>query len=187
MSEPAKPFSDINFGLLIAFFLPGFLGLYALRPFSQTVNDWFVAILDKDKTVGASFLLLASSLVVGLIISAARDILLDRFHHFLDRYSYFTKVTPTNFEYGKFIDPNKKAALDELISNKYRFYQFYGNTMLGSLLLLMSNFKRIQVSTNWIGILINLAVVVLLFVASREALIDMFRTYEEIIEKIDNP
>ena len=179
MSESAKPFSDINFGLLIAYFLPGFMGLYALRPFSRSVHEWFVAILDKDKTVGASFLLLASSLVVGLIISACRDILLDRLHS-------NTGVDATSFEYGKFNDSNKMALLEGLIANKYRFYQFYGNTMLAALLLLLSNLKRIEISTNKLGLLINFGVVVLLFWASREALIDMFSTYQGIIEEIDD-
>ena len=180
MSEPAKPFSDINFGLLIAYFLPGFMGLYALRPFSQSVNEWFVAIVDKDKTVGASFLLLASSLVVGLIISACRDILLDRLH-------YVTGVTEERFAYGKFSDPNKMALLEGLIANKYRFYQFYGNTMVASLLLLLSNLRRIEICTNKLGLSINFGVVVLLFCASREALMDMFNTYQGIIDEIDDP
>lgn len=179
MSEQAKPFSDINFGLLIAFFLPGFMGLYALRPFSQSVNEWFTAILDKDKTVGATFLLLASSLVVGLIISACREIFLDRLHR-------ATRVGAKPFKYGKFSDPNKMALLEGLIANKYRFYQFYGNTMLASLLLLLSNLKRTEISTNWLVLAINLGVVIFLFCASRGALKDMYATYQGIIDEIDN-
>jgi hypothetical protein len=178
MSESANPFSSINFGLLIAYFLPGFIGLNGLRPLSGSVAIWFEAILDKDKSLGASFLILSAALVTGLIISACRDIMLERLH-------YATGVKCELFDYGKFIDKDKRAVLQDLIANKYRYYQFYGNTLVASFFLLVSNLLRNSILNHKLSLTINFAVCVLLFMASREALTDMFNTYKGIVDEID--
>lgn len=178
MSESSNPFSSLNFGLLIAYFLPGFIALYALRYFSGEVSAWFSAILDKDKSLGASFLILAASLVIGLIVSACRDIMLERLH-------YATGVKLELFDYGKFISADRRAVLEDLIANKYRFYQFYGNTMIACLFLLISkSLHYVSGANKWVLVLIGFGVV-LLFFASREALIDMFNTYRGIVDQID--
>lgn len=179
MAESANPFSSINFGLLIAYLLPGFIGLYAMRYFSGGVTALFHAILDKDKGVGASFLILIGSLVVGLIVSAFRDFVLERVH-------YATGVEATTFNYGKFIDKDKRAVLEDLISNKYRFYQFYGNTLIAALFLLITKLFWGDVFDNLPQLTLNALVVILLFLASREALTDMFDTYRGIEAEIDN-
>jgi hypothetical protein len=173
------PFSSINFGLLIAYFLPGIISLYALKYFSTDVADLFAAVLDKDKNLGASLLILAASLAVGLIVSAFRDFALERIH-------YKTGVEFTPFNYGKFIEKDRKSALEDLIANKYRFYQFYGNTMVALLFLFIARFNYANAWEKRGLLIINVLAVILLFLASRDALKDMFNTYLSIVAEIDS-
>lgn len=177
-SDTVNPFSLINFGLLIAYLLPGTISVYALRYFSRDTAALFDAVLDKDKNLGASFLILVTALVLGLIVSAFRDLALDRLH-------YKTGVEFVQFNYGKFLDEDRRAALEELIANKYRFYQFYGNTMVALLFLLIARMVKENICNYPTLFILNLLAVVILFIASREALTDMFDTYKGIAAEID--
>lgn len=176
--DSVNPFSSINFGLLIAYLLPGLTSLYALTYFSSRIAALFDAVLDKDKNLGASFLILVGSLVVGLIISAFRDLVLDRVH-------YKTGVKSVAFNYGKFVDKDKRSVLEDLIGNKYRFYQFYGNIMVAFLFLLIARLSQGNIRDHLLMSILNALAVIILFLASRDALRDMFNTYEGIEAEID--
>ena len=66
-------FPRLDFGILIAFFLPGFVSLYALSNMSSRVAEVFKAVLLKDQALGASFLILVASLVAGIVLSRFRE------------------------------------------------------------------------------------------------------------------
>src|ERR1051325_5138845 len=56
--------------------------------------------------------------MVGTVISAVRTLILDWIVH------------KPKFNYARLTDPNIFVAYKEAIANTYRFYQFYGNTLL---------------------------------------------------------
>lgn len=76
--------SPINFGLIIAYFLPGIVSFYALSYISEGASNLFQAALSNPINIGAIFCLVVASIVTGLIVSSLRVILLETLHYRLD-------------------------------------------------------------------------------------------------------
>src|SRR5687767_9166410 len=73
--------SDRNFGFLIAYLLPGLIGLLALSDHSPLVRGWLAGSSGSEPTVGGFLYLTVASVGCGLTISALRWLLLDPIHH----------------------------------------------------------------------------------------------------------
>lgn len=69
-----------NFGLLIAYLLPGFTVLCIARPFFEAVEAWF-GETGESATVGGFLLLTLASVAVGLTVSTLRWLAIDTIHH----------------------------------------------------------------------------------------------------------
>ena len=116
------PFS-LNFGLLIAFFLPGSVAVYALTyPISQ-VAIFFLEMGKGEHLAGVITLLGVMSLVVGLIVDSIREILLDGI-----LYKFF--VERNSPDVSKYSDTTKYNVFSGVIENYFRYYQFSGNTLI---------------------------------------------------------
>lgn len=63
------------FGLLLAFVLPGFVGLWALSYFEPTLGQWFSTAADKDTSVGSFFFVVLASIGMGVFVSGLRWLL----------------------------------------------------------------------------------------------------------------
>ena len=167
---------QLDYGLLIAFFFPGFVGLYAFSYLSQRIAQVFDAVLSKDQSVGASFLVLVGSLIVGMVLSSIRALVLDWLH---DK----TGAAIDELDYSKLSDKEKLAAFQQAIVNTYRYYQFYGNMVLSLLLLAVIRFMFIgfgapHAKTLWA---VNLLAMVVLFVHSRYSRRDTNRILHQIL------
>jgi len=108
-----------QFGLIIAYLLPGFIGLTGLAPFVPIVARWF----DADQTVGVSapiYALLAAT-AIGMTISAFRWFIVDRIHG-------LTGLGAPAFN-AKALQERPTAYLT-LVESHYKFHQFYANTLV---------------------------------------------------------
>jgi hypothetical protein len=73
-----KDLTSTSFGYLIAFLLPGMLGLYALSFWLSRAGVFLQPILKADATVGPSVVFLLIAVGMGLCLSAARFVLFER-------------------------------------------------------------------------------------------------------------
>src|SRR5258706_5476692 len=67
-----------QFGLVIAYLLPGFIALGSIAPFSSTVAQWLRA--DQTVSLGAPLYALLAATATGMVVSCFRWILVDHIH-----------------------------------------------------------------------------------------------------------
>jgi hypothetical protein len=122
-----------SFGLLIAYLLPGVVGLWTLSYFAPFIREWFGAaartkpeggIEGATSSVGGFLFVVLGSIGVGLSVQAIRWLAYERF--------LLVKKTRWRRNYPKLDHAARKteteAAYAALIDNHYRYYQFYSNT-----------------------------------------------------------
>ena len=148
-----------NFGLIIAFGLPGFLVLIGLPP--QATSP-LANLLNQpgQPSLGGFLYLLPASIGCGLILSAIRWILIDTLLH-------WSGVRKPNLNFHSI--PSKLEAFNLFVEHNYRFYQFYSNCLIAILVLLAVHWRiNSRPSAEVLGLLGLLCVV--LVAASRDCL-----------------
>jgi hypothetical protein len=173
-------FSPINFGLLIAYFLPGFITVFALKYLSEEVSQLIQAAQANPINIGALIFLGTASLIAGLIVSAFRSVVLDELH-------YNAGIQRPQTDYSK-LTGDKLKLFQEMVENVYRYYQFYGNLFSSLTALLILKYfiagspicdSRLHFSS---FIFLALASIVLL-VASRKTLSNVCKGIEDICKQ----
>jgi hypothetical protein len=120
-----KDVTEKNFGVIIAFWLPGFLLLWGLSYSWPEVATWLAKSSASDApTVGGFLYATLASLAVGLVINAVRWAIVDHFLYWI------TRLRPGNINYGKLTDKDTLAAFQGAIENNYRYYQYYSNAFV---------------------------------------------------------
>ena len=118
MGGAVTELSQKNFGLLIAYVIPGFVALWGISHFSSTVASWITSSQRSTPTIGGFLYVTLASLAAGLIVSAVRWALVDTLHH-------ATGVRPPKWDFAYLDD--RLDGFSALVDNHYRYYQFYGN------------------------------------------------------------
>lgn len=113
-----------QFGLLIAYLLPGFVGLAGVAPLAPAVAAWLQPDTLATVGVGLSVYTLIGATTAGLIISCFRWLLIDSMLH-------FTGLRRPTWKDQRLDD--RLEAFDYLVENHYRYYQFYANTLVAIL------------------------------------------------------
>jgi hypothetical protein len=120
-----KDITDKNFGVIIAFLIPGFMLLWGLSYSSSMVAAWLVKSSAADApTVGGFLYATLASLALGLLISAIRWFFVDHFLY------YFTCLKQTKVDFSKLKTKEAFAAFEGVVENHYRYYQYYSNTFV---------------------------------------------------------
>lgn len=86
--------SNQNFGLVIAYLLPGFVALWGVSYFSPTVASWITASQHDTPTVAGFMYVTLASLASGVTVSAVRWAIIDHLHH-------ATGVVPPAWQFGR--------------------------------------------------------------------------------------
>lgn len=113
-----------NFGLLIAYVIPGMLALWGLAQICPPVDVWLHSTwmtTGDPATVGGFLYLLLGSIASGLTVSTLRWLAIDRIHQ-------WTGLRRPGWDDSKLQD--KLAAFEALVDNHYRYYQFYSNGLV---------------------------------------------------------
>ena len=154
-----RELSGKNFGVLIAYLLPGFVSLWAVAMFSPAVDAWLTSKPNAQPTVGGFLYTTLGSLSGGLTVSAVRWAVVDTFHH-------ATGLVPPAWDFSKLRD--RLDAFEALVENHYRYYQFYSNMLVA---VFLSRATRIGTvcSTDRLQIVLLLLACVFL-AASRDTL-----------------
>lgn len=113
-----KDLTTTSFGLIIAYLLPGAVGLYTLvffiKPFKDVADKFFSANSD----VGLFLVGVAAALIMGLQINLLRWALYEKF--------LFSNLKLSALDYGKLDTENKLKLVLYIIEENYRYHQFYG-------------------------------------------------------------
>lgn len=174
-----KEVTSNNFGVVIAFLLPGFLFLWGLSYSSNEVALWLARIGNQEgQTVGGFLYVTLASLASGLLISAIRWLVID---HAL----WGLGISGDKINFANLSQQNVFAAFQGVVENHYRYYQYYSNTLVAIVLAFAIYVKwgREKLS---ISIYISaLLIVVTLFLASRDSLKKYYDRAKQILGTVD--
>ena len=160
-----KDVSPGNFGVLIAFVLPGFIVLWGVSYFSATVRLWLSGAGTSPSIGGFMFGTLAS-VAAGVTVSTVRWLVIDKIHHWTG-----LRQPPWNFSrLGRNVD-----AYNVLNDIHYKFYLFHANGLIALIFVYVARRAHQGIFTAPVGWFdLGLALLsVVLFVGSR----DMLRKY----------
>lgn len=107
-----------NFGLLIAYLLPGLVTLVGIAPYSETVRSWLGTPSATAPTVGGFLYVTLAAVALGMTASVIRWLILDWLHH-------HTGIQRPNWDFS-LLQPNLGGFL-MIVESHYRYYQCYGN------------------------------------------------------------
>ena len=108
--------STKNFGLLIAYLIPGFATLWGVSYFSPVVRSWLGSTADSSPSVGGFLYVTLASVSAGLTVSTIRWLVIDSIHH-------HTGIQQPNWDFSRL--GQTVAAYDVLKEIHYRYFQFY--------------------------------------------------------------
>jgi len=110
-----------NFGLLIAYLLPGFVVLLGLAEHVAAVHGWLGSTAAGPPTVGGFLYTTVGSTAAGMIVSAIRWLTLDHVFAWIG-------IRPPPWNAARFAA--QVPAFEALVANHYRYYQHYSNMFI---------------------------------------------------------
>lgn len=113
-----------NFGLLIAYLIPGFVALWGASAVSPQIGLWLSGAAAGGPTVGRFLFVTMAAVAAGMTASAVRWAVIDALHR-------VTGLRRPAWDDAAL--DHKLAAFDYLVENLYHYYQFYGNTFVAVL------------------------------------------------------
>ena len=118
-----KDVTSNNFGVLIAYLVPGATALWGLSSFSPAFRSWFAATPTDAPTISGFLYLTVASLAVGMTVTAIRWACVDLVHS-------VTGLKAPDLDFSQL--PGKVDAYNLLIEIHYRHYQFYANMFVAT-------------------------------------------------------
>ncbi len=149
-----------QFGLAIAYLLPGFIALAGIAPLVPVVSVWLEA--GQTASLGAPLYALLAATATGMIVSCFRWALVDPLHT-------LTGVVAPTFDARALSE--HPTVFNFLVESDYRYYQFDANTLV-AIIWTYSIFRAFRVLPR-LGLVSDIGIIVLslvLFAGSRDAL-----------------
>lgn len=155
--------TDKNFGLLIAYLLPGFTLIVAMSERIPAIGAWLGSNPADAPTVGGFLYVTLASVAAGMTLNAARWLVLDTVHH-------RTGLHPPAWNFSM-LQRNLRA-FQGAVEHHYRHYQFFGAMTITALLasVFPSGLAGLLRLPTAIVATTMLLLTILFFVASRDAL-----------------
>lgn len=169
-----------NFGLVIAYLVPGFAALLGAASFSGTIRSWMASVPPNAPTVGGFLYLTIGSIAAGLTVSTLRWAVVDTLHH-------RTGVPAPKLDFARL--GQNTAAFSVLVESHYRYYQFYGNMLVSIAVILVA--RRLKAAaffgppTSLDLALVALAVV--FFLGSRDTLKKYYARMSQLLAAESQP
>ncbi len=163
-----------NFGLLIAFLLPGFVTLWGIGEFSPTIHSWFTGSTNQSPSVGGFLYVTLGAVATGLFVSTIRWLVIDGIHH-------RTGISEPEWDFS---DMNENLATFELlVASHYRYYQAYSNLVVAGIILFTSLWlTNANVRAHAVRDFAGLAAIeVVLWLGSRDTLRKYYRRAEALM------
>ena len=165
-----KELTASNFGLLVAYLLPGFVGVLGIAVYSSTIRSWVASGSGSGPSVGGFLYLSLASLTAGLVISTIRWAVIDSIHH-------ATGVHPPAWDFRRLQE--RLGAFELLVESHYRYYQFYANMLVAGAVAYMG-WRLNQSPRLTTTDVAMIALEAVLFAGSRDALRKYYRRGEQL-------
>jgi hypothetical protein len=110
-----------NFGLLIAYVLPGFTALWGMPYLVAPLPAWPVGGRAEGPTFAGFLFVTIEAIAAGLTVSAVRWLVLDTIHH-------RTGIQPPRWDFARL--ERSVTAFEFLVDIHYLYYKFYGNMLV---------------------------------------------------------
>lgn len=167
-----KDVTSENFGLLIAYLLPGFILLWSLAPYSATVTTWLGQAAGDQPTVGGFLYVTLASVGLGLIVSTVRWMVIDSLLH-------VTGIRQPRFDFSNLRDAVE--AFNRLIEIHFRYYQWHANSRIAlliaaSLRCTVQGFRRDELL--WL-----IVALIVLYPGSRDTLRKYYRRVDDLLRR----
>ncbi len=114
-----RDIANSNFGLLIAYVIPGFVALWGLSYQSPVVAAWLLPGPTIPAGIESLFFVTVASIAAGMTASAFRWAAIDTLHH-------VTGLPRPEWDDERLAD--RVQAFDTIVEAHYRYYQCYANT-----------------------------------------------------------
>lgn len=152
--------TPIDFGLFIAYVLPGFTALLGASYFSPEIQSWIGSSESQEPTLGGFLYMTVASIAAGLTVSTVRWLLMDTLHH-------WTGLKRPEWDFSRFQD--YLGAYGVLTDIHYRYYQSNAGMVIAILWVAIA--RRNALGWNFDVIDAGLGVlVVIFFLGSRDSL-----------------
>ncbi len=106
---------------MVAYLLPGFIGLTGIAPFAPIVVAWLRPTEQTQAGLGPPVYAVLAAVTIGMIVSCFRWLLIDQIHH-------RTGIVPPAWDDSRLGD--RLPAFDYLVGVHYQFYLFSSNTVV---------------------------------------------------------
>jgi hypothetical protein len=113
-----KDITTTSFGLIIAYLLPGSVGLYGLSFLIESLKTTADKFFSANADVGLFLTMLAAALVIGLQVNVLRWMIYEKL--------LFPNTKLPQLDYGKLQTEDKLKMVLYIIEENYRYHQFYG-------------------------------------------------------------
>jgi hypothetical protein len=169
-----------NFGILIAYLLPGLVTLVGIAPYCETVRSWLGTPSTAAPTVGGFLYVTLAAVALGMTVSVIRWLILDWAHH-------HTGIQPPTWDFAV-LQTNLGGFL-ALVENHYRYYQFYGNMFVALGIVAIGYRWQPVLSADKARLLMPtiLMLMALFYVASRDALAKYYNRASALLRAAQTP
>jgi len=166
--------SSRQFGLLVAYLLPGFIALAGIARLVPAVARWLQPTIDQGGSgIGPPVYAVLGATAVGMVLSCIRWVVVDHIHQ-------WTGVTAPDWDVDRL--EARLDAFNQLVEYHYRYYQFYSNTLVALLWTYVVNrwegIPSSLTAASDVGVVILCAV---LFAGSRDTLRKYYTRTERLI------
>ena len=121
---------DLSFGTLIAYLMPGIVGLYSIVPFSPTIKTLLFSKNGVPETASI-FIILLISLMIGMIINAIGFVTIRKL------FQYMGIKPPSADDYSK-LTQDKLPVLERITGYTYKYFECYCNLAVSIAMLITS-------------------------------------------------
>ena len=139
-----KELTITSFGLIIAYLLPGLIGLYGMSFWFPRIGAAFDTFLTSESNVGLFFLIVLSALAVGMLIHGIRWIVVEVWCSTPN-----LRLDPELF--AKLAGERKLPAFRTAVDEIYRYHQWWGGIAIAGPIVFvgwMNSTEALKVGTN---------------------------------------
>jgi hypothetical protein len=176
-----RDLSPFNFGLIIAYLVPGFVALWGTSYHSPTVRGWLAAVPQTAPSVGGLLYATLAAVAAGVILSAFRWALIEPLHH-------RTGVRPPDWDFTRL--DRSLPAYQAMVEQHFRYHQFCANMVIALVFAYFARMAAVSVSAyQWGWLDLGCAmIVIVLFAGSRDALAKYYqRAGAVLVSPTPNP